>query len=344
RYKDGSGTYEAGLVPTVYGRAMSDGKAVVIRPPDACGGETTANSKVPADFMPVIVVYDDAKTLGFGTAYISDEAYESPLSLMKFGSATIESATRAEFDEFRKNGPPNVVTRESYHSFQDDKVLQGMGLKRVWPAFARECWALRRFRIPEEAREKVAAFWPPERSIYWSAPMSEGRAEIRRVFSGYPLQRDDGGPARTLDSYSAPEFIAANGVASRSGGGTIRGQRYVPSYYPVESGISADKWKTDPENNIGLLENQKQVLTGRVDVQNGRYRGFAYCYESPGHVIWGELARYLDKVPVLISRVDEDAVDGTDRRWRIPTREFYEKDEFYYRPFEFWIDSTRGDV
>ena len=36
RYKDGSGTYEAGLVPTVYGRRMSDGKAVVVRPPDAC--------------------------------------------------------------------------------------------------------------------------------------------------------------------------------------------------------------------------------------------------------------------------------------------------------------------
>jgi hypothetical protein len=30
-YKDGSGTYEAGLIPTVFGRRMSDGKGLVVR-------------------------------------------------------------------------------------------------------------------------------------------------------------------------------------------------------------------------------------------------------------------------------------------------------------------------
>jgi hypothetical protein len=117
-YKDGSNTHEVGLVPTVYGRRMSDGKGLVIRPPDACDGQTTANGKVPADFMPLIIVYDDADTLGFGTAYISDEAYESPLSVLKFGNATIEPATRAEFVEFRKNGTPNLVSRASYLAFR----------------------------------------------------------------------------------------------------------------------------------------------------------------------------------------------------------------------------------
>ena len=52
RYKDGSGTYEAGLVPTVYGQRMSDGKAVVVRPPDACRGDTTANGGVPGISSP----------------------------------------------------------------------------------------------------------------------------------------------------------------------------------------------------------------------------------------------------------------------------------------------------
>src|SRR5947209_14019310 len=45
-YKENSSTYEAGLVPTVYGRRMSDGKGLVIRPPDACRGQTTANGRV----------------------------------------------------------------------------------------------------------------------------------------------------------------------------------------------------------------------------------------------------------------------------------------------------------
>ena len=35
-YKDGSSTHEVGLVPTVYGRRMGDGKGLVVRPPDAC--------------------------------------------------------------------------------------------------------------------------------------------------------------------------------------------------------------------------------------------------------------------------------------------------------------------
>src|SRR5689334_9709475 len=36
----GATTREVGLLPTVFGREMSDGAAVVVRPPDACRGET----------------------------------------------------------------------------------------------------------------------------------------------------------------------------------------------------------------------------------------------------------------------------------------------------------------
>ena len=47
RYKDSSGACKPPLVPTVYGQRMSDGKAVVVRPPDACSGDMTANGRVP---------------------------------------------------------------------------------------------------------------------------------------------------------------------------------------------------------------------------------------------------------------------------------------------------------
>ncbi len=122
RYKDGSGTYEAGLIPTVYGRRMSDGQALVVRPPDACNGQTTANGKVPPNFIPLMIVYDDADTLDFGVAYLSDDAYASPLSDLTFHEASIETATREEFDDFRENGPPNVVTPNSYFSIQPQRM------------------------------------------------------------------------------------------------------------------------------------------------------------------------------------------------------------------------------
>ena len=136
RYKDGSGTYEAGLIPTVYGRRMSDGQALVVRPPDACNGQTTANGKVPPNFIPLMIVYDDADTLDFGIAYLSDDAYASPLSDLTFHEASIETATREEFDDFRENGSPNVVTPNSYFSLQPKDVVEKMGYEKIWPAFA----------------------------------------------------------------------------------------------------------------------------------------------------------------------------------------------------------------
>ena len=62
---------------------------------------------------------------------MTDEAYENPRSPTKFGKATIESATRQEFDAFHDNGPPNVVTRSQYHSFQPDDHLASLGLQRT---------------------------------------------------------------------------------------------------------------------------------------------------------------------------------------------------------------------
>ena len=101
-YKEGGSTYEAGLIPSVFGRRMNDGRGLVVRPPRACRGETTANGQVEPDLLPVIVVYDNADTLDFGIAYLSEDAYESPLSVLKFGGASIEAATRADFDKFRR--------------------------------------------------------------------------------------------------------------------------------------------------------------------------------------------------------------------------------------------------
>src|SRR6266567_2723416 len=58
-YRNNSRTLEVGLIPSVFGRRMSDGKGLVVRPPRACSGETTANGQVPSDLLPVVVVYDN---------------------------------------------------------------------------------------------------------------------------------------------------------------------------------------------------------------------------------------------------------------------------------------------
>jgi hypothetical protein len=101
-YRDNDRTVEVGVAPMAYGLKMQDGRGIVVRPPEACGGETTANGKVPSTLLPLIVTYEKADEPWFGLAYASDDAYDSPLSELKFFGATIEAATREEWQEWRR--------------------------------------------------------------------------------------------------------------------------------------------------------------------------------------------------------------------------------------------------
>jgi len=168
-YKDNSRTYEAGLIPTVFGRRMSDGKALVVRPPKACRGETTANGRVQPDLLPLIIVYDNADALEFGIAYLSEDAYTSPLSVLKFGGATIEEATRSDFDHFRKT-QANAVRRELYHSALDsDQLLRQLQLKRGPRTWAHVCEGYERYLLGDGGRSLLREHWPEGQPKYWQA-------------------------------------------------------------------------------------------------------------------------------------------------------------------------------
>jgi hypothetical protein len=346
-YKDGSRTSEVGLVPTVYGRRMNDGKGLVVRPPNACGGETTANGEVPPNFMPVVVVYDDADTLAFGTAYISDEAYASPLSVLEFGGATIEAATRAEFDAFRRDGPPNLVTRESYHSYQHADIVAKMGLTKVDPAFARTCYAYRRFRIPESLKAHVRKYWPSHRPNYWM-PTPPLQAEAFGDFRSTKVQRDTGGPFYYQSEFWSADSMAGSGVARSSGGGLMRGSAeggaVAPSFYPVEGDTALAKWPADPDEWLSHIRQKPEpIVATKVDVLGGQARGFAYCFLSP--VSPSSEAGATLAAKRAIYQVDEEPIDGAPSTWRWSWLHWFAyRDEYFFLFSQFYLDSTQGDV
>jgi hypothetical protein len=105
-YKDNDRTVEIGIAPMIFGLKMKDGRGVVVRPPEACQGETTENGKVPATLLPLVVTYENADQPWIGLAYASEDAYESPISELKFFGATISRATREEWQEWRRTGAP----------------------------------------------------------------------------------------------------------------------------------------------------------------------------------------------------------------------------------------------
>jgi hypothetical protein len=265
-------------VPQVFGRKMSDGKAVVVRPPRPCKGETTANGGVQPDLLPLIIVYDDAETLAFGTAYLSDDAYESPLSVLKFGGATIETATHAEFDEFQRT-QKNIVTRATFWSHGATDVLQRMDLPIVAVPFGNYCDYYVRYRLPDELRAILRQHWPAEHPNYWIASTFEEEQKLLRLIQeNHNLQSDDSkDPPRGYPVSSGNPDV---GFPTRAGGGTIsttRGERFAGAYYPATYDDRADRWPSDPAERSRYFAAHETFDYVDVDFRRGLTKGFAYC-------------------------------------------------------------------
>jgi hypothetical protein len=348
-YKDNSSTYEAGLIPTVFGRRMSDGKGLVVRPPNACDGQTTANGEVQPDLLPVVVVYDDAETLTFGIAYLTEDAYKSPLSVLKFGGATIETATRADFDQFR-HAQPNLVRRESYFAALDsDAALKAKGFTRVTRPFGNLCQTYMRFRIPDELRTLVDRQWPRSRPIYWRADTYEAESEITKQIWGRAQILTDrpGDPPRPWAAYMElePSLTADSGLVTRIGGGLVSRDRvhlFPPSLYPATDDYEAHRWPVDRSLWLSFLAGKDVFVTSDLDFRGGQTRGLAYCGVDPRSSADREINAAITRKPKTFR------VDGYDVVSKRPAVRgevwIFERDEYVFRFFDINLESTRGDV
>jgi hypothetical protein len=353
-YKGGGGnTYEAGLIPTVFGRRMSDGKGLVVRPPNACDGETTANGQVQPDLLPVIVVYDNADTLDFGTAYLSEDAYGSPLSVLKFGGATIASASKAEFEEFRRI-QSNLVTRASYHSaLSPADVLKRMNIERVPKPWANVCEAYQRYRIPENLRSLVRRDWPEGHPKYWQSGTPAGEIELRSaIMSSKRLQSDRKNDALRLPArFRGPSDGAVDlGLATRAGGGFVSSTRnwaFPGAYYPATDDYRIDQWPADRNEWAGYITSRQTFADIDIDYRNGLTRGFAYCYKRvfPKQELRRGLLekRVVGRIDgqTIVSRRPQSAMLNPPSE--VPTW-LFERDEYGFVYFEINLESTRGDV
>ncbi len=320
-YQDGSRSRDVGFIPAVYGRRMKDNKAVVIRPPDVCNGETTTGGEVPAAFMPLIVVYDNADALDMGLAYLSDDAYDSPESDLKFHSAEILASSRAEFDADGKSGVPNLITREKFWSAQPDGVALAEGLRAIRPQYSKTCTFAQRYRLPDIVRERAREFWPATRPVYWfPASYDEEQAILKGLFSTnnesnreYWVQPEAGGERHMISSF---RFSALDyGMARRNVEDWIHptpfGRRTeskpIVAYYPVTSSISQRNWPTDPTQWDQFVADLKDPTARIIGTAGGRNRGFGACwslrYDHLNKHTMKSLAQVLGHTTVDGSRV-----------------------------------------
>lgn len=274
-YKDNDRTVETGVAPMAFGLKMKDGHAVVVRPPEACRGETTENGQVPKTLLPFVVTYENADEPWFGLAYASEDAYDSPLSELKFLGASISNATREEWQVWRRTeAPKNFVTY----------ALLGLNPRNMWdfpkwtPGYrvmASSCLAASWVKIPEAIRDVVRPFWPSDKPVYWY-PNEETRQALWH--SAYDPKNPPLFEGNRFRDY-LEKSLEAEGLARRQPGAEISYKhRVVGDLYPIRANLSLN------ELDAKVVSGDKPAISSqsrRIDAEvSPERRGFAYCDDT----------------------------------------------------------------
>ncbi|MBI2254578.1 MAG: hypothetical protein HYU58_08170 [Proteobacteria bacterium] len=340
-YGDSSSSHDLMMAPPFFATRTKDGGVIAQKVPNACGGETTANGRVPKDLLPGAIWFDDASDLSLGIAYILEESFASPKSKLEFLGATISAATKDDWEEFYKTIPQSVIPIDRYYKFGkvDRNLSEAELMENPWDRKALTmyhgygvlgCGGYQRFRFTkDEERAQIRALWPSSRPRYWALSPSEGSkfAELTAAI------RDFATDTITIRrSAFSVDHIGLWGFPTRAGGGVIGQSRKYPE-------IFADR----ESDGIPWLDKSiigSDHITVGVDVQQNLGPNFVYCYSgltglSP---IVQNLIPEFKRLPRRL-RVDGVPVeiDGKDQfPGFIPPAVFFDRDEFAFVRFGFY--------
>jgi hypothetical protein len=304
---DGAG-FSVKHYPYYYAVPISNNHAVQLVTQDGCDGMTTDNGKVPADYLPPILWYENADDLSLGYLYLTDDAYEGKRSKLKFIKASVHRATRDEFEAWRKTDDAKNLIKPERQPFLND--LRKIEYKqKLQPEFEKDprlfwqytaidqCYAIRRMPMHPALQAYIRSIRPAGSGKYWSVSYSENAqlmSKIKTMFihigqqgwdqppkpnSGDPLL--DAIPAKPFNGYGwrqygLPEGYTSKGYARRNGVGykSLEGSppHVMAETYPLISNTGA------PWIKEGFLKVQQIILTVPVDDES--WKGFAACYEA----------------------------------------------------------------
>lgn len=171
RYRSGDSGFLASRYPRFFVKETHDGHAVMQIVPIVCRGETTKDGRVPGDFLPGVIWFDKPGDYRFGIACVSEDAFENPNSQLEFRGASIQKATRDEWEAFRKTAADNEGMRRRYYDrpyywTEDARRIAEAGGKEVEAAYARGCSGVRRYKLSEAGQAVVRRYWPVGKPRY----------------------------------------------------------------------------------------------------------------------------------------------------------------------------------
>ena len=325
-----------GFDPAFFVKATDDGGAILIDVPEACGGQTTANGRVPKDLLPAVVWFDDKKDLTFGTGYVSEDAYQSPKSKLQFLGASIEPVTRQEWKAFQSANAQNLIDPGLYTGAvlppqpktDKERLDNFWNRKKIseWYPWI-HCYGYSKVRIDDaDVRAKLRAVWPAGHPQFW-APSKPQLSEIYH-FINNATKVDGGTPWRetTFDEI-------ASGYPTRTGGGYIPRNGYprkAVKIYPRRAEDGIPWWSRSIANATTIYRD--------VETAGGDNAGFVYCY------FWakGLANKWLPGYPEqrFELRIDGEIMQSLEPKnygSRDVPEMFFERDEYIYRDFRSFL-------
>jgi hypothetical protein len=301
-------TAPAGRWPQFYVERTKNNHAIGVRTTLGCDGHTTANGGAPADLLPSVYWYPDADDMTFAIMYATEDAYDNPLSQLKFLGATMHTATAAEHtafvDEANAAGPKKLVfviggatERQDASSLVDvDEIIakDGRAPKPNWST-TQNCYGIQRLKLSEAARIALREHWPAHKPKYWAPNGKALRAAMDDLLWAKP---DETGKRALRAPLASGKFIKdyfwrmhehdTDGLPTRKQGGRLlrfRGKDRIPSpepyplpppeLYPVLHSGAFGFYKSADRDSASLRS--------RVDRQGGGTKGFAYCQTRLKH-------------------------------------------------------------
>jgi len=332
RYRGGESGFQAARYPRFFVKRTHDNHAVMQIVPIACRGETTDDGRVPKDFLPGVIWFDKSEDYRFGIAYVSEDAFENQNSQLKFHGASIERATLADWEAFRKRAADNEGMRRRYYDppkTDDQRKIALADGREVEAAYARGCQGVVRYKLSAPGREIVRNHWPASRPRFWSTNGSKDGPwpELQQLERDTPIFSD----YMRFVEHMNHTTNSHHGFATRVGAGRIWSnvRKVVPSEVFPARNDRGFPWVFSDEVAAS------QYLIKDVEVSSGPGKGFLYCFSTLNRGR-GNLAIAL---PGFQNREARTRVDGEwvvspermDWRWISP---FYERDEYIYFRFD----------
>ncbi len=344
-YKDGDRSFDALSYPVTYMTRITGGHGVLVRPMRFCEGATTDNGKVPKDFLPPVIWYEDADDWLLGIGYFSMDAYENPRAKLAFHGASVHSATHTDFQAFlTRAAEENLVPQEGYFrkiSHPNNNEIAAHSWDKQWLSrqypFIPRCHGVRRFVLTgESAKAILQKDWPASRPRYWTLPIDMENRSDQAVFKELRLLNGKKGPrigALHLRDYYRWGNPALRGLPGPSGEVLYLANppHYSPPYYPLRKDFAL------PWINPERIEERDFAL--RFELDGGGNKGFLYCYQGLG--LSNRMNNWFggDFFPAAFGSVP-CLIDGEPLHWpgqrctRAPTF-FFERDEVLFWPVEF---------